>query len=48
MLGFTGLVGVLLKFVGPLTIVPTLVLMFVFFVKPVVKFAEVSWGISLS
>lgn len=47
-LGFTGLVGFLLKFVGPLTIVPALVLIFIFIVKPVLKFVEVNWGIAIS
>ncbi|XP_053374641.1 solute carrier family 23 member 1-like isoform X1 [Mercenaria mercenaria] len=47
-LGFTGIVGLLLKFVGPLTIVPALVLIFIFIVKPVLKFVEVHWGIAMS
>ncbi|XP_045169652.2 solute carrier family 23 member 1-like [Mercenaria mercenaria] len=48
MLGFTGLIGFLLKFIGPLTIVPTLVLIFIFLIKPVLKFVEVNWGIAMS
>ncbi|XP_045170564.2 solute carrier family 23 member 2-like isoform X2 [Mercenaria mercenaria] len=48
LLGFTGLIGVLLKLVGPLTIVPTMVLLFIFIVKPVLKFVEVNWGIAMS
>lgn len=48
LLGFTGLIGFLLKFVGPLTIVPTLVLIFIFIIKPVLKFVEVNWGIAMS
>ncbi|XP_060563739.1 solute carrier family 23 member 1-like isoform X2 [Ruditapes philippinarum] len=46
--GFTGIVGLLLKFVGPLTIVPALVLIFIFLVQPVLKFVVVSWAISMS
>jgi nucleobase transporter 1/2 len=46
--GFTGIVGLLLKFVGPLTIVPALVLIFIFIVQPVLKFVVVSWAISMS
>ncbi|XP_052282148.1 solute carrier family 23 member 1-like isoform X2 [Dreissena polymorpha] len=48
MLGFTGLMGLLLRFVGPLTIVPTLILIFIFLVGPVLKFVEANWGIALS
>ncbi|KAL4221965.1 hypothetical protein ACF0H5_018015 [Mactra antiquata] len=48
MLGFTGLIGVLLKFVGPLTIVPTLVLIFIFIIKAVLPFVAVQWGIAMS
>ncbi|KAL4222895.1 hypothetical protein ACF0H5_018935 [Mactra antiquata] len=48
LLGFTGLIGVLLKFVGPLTIVPCLVLIFPFLVKAVLKYIEVQWGIAMS
>ncbi|WAQ93785.1 S23A2-like protein [Mya arenaria] len=40
LLGFTGLIGVMLRFVGPLTIVPTLTLIFIFIVGPVIKFVE--------
>ncbi|WAQ93503.1 S23A2-like protein, partial [Mya arenaria] len=47
-LGFTGLIGILLRFIGPLTVVPTLLLIFIFISKPVIKFLEVSWPISLS
>ncbi|XP_052781708.1 solute carrier family 23 member 1-like isoform X2 [Mya arenaria] len=48
LLGFTGLIGVMLRFVGPLTIVPTLTLIFIFIVGPVIKFVEVNWGIAFS
>ncbi|KAH3716417.1 hypothetical protein DPMN_059140 [Dreissena polymorpha] len=37
MLGFTGLMGLLLRFVGPLTIVPTLILIFIFLAGTRVK-----------
>ncbi|WAQ99328.1 S23A1-like protein [Mya arenaria] len=47
-IGATGLIGLLLRFIGPLTIVPTMILIFVFFVKTVLKFVVVSWAISLS
>ena len=48
MLGFTGLMGLLLRFVGPLTIVPTMILIFIALVGPVLKFVEANWGIALS
>ncbi|XP_060594872.1 solute carrier family 23 member 2-like isoform X2 [Ruditapes philippinarum] len=47
-LGFTGLIGVLLRYIGPLTIVPTLMLIFIFIVKPVINFVQESWPIALS
>ncbi|XP_045168875.2 solute carrier family 23 member 2-like isoform X2 [Mercenaria mercenaria] len=47
-LGLTGLIGVLLRYIGPLTIVPTLMLIFIFIVKPVINFVQESWPIALS
>jgi len=47
-MGMSGLVGVVLRYVGPLTIVPTITLIFIFIVDPVLKFVEVSWAISFS
>ncbi|XP_033757178.1 solute carrier family 23 member 2-like [Pecten maximus] len=47
LIGATGLVGVLLKFIGPVTIVPTILLFGIFMVKSITKFAQVHWGISL-
>ncbi|XP_019925114.3 solute carrier family 23 member 2 [Magallana gigas] len=46
LIGATGLVSLLLKFIGPITIVPTLFLSCVFLVRACVKFASVNWGIS--
>ncbi|XP_056005753.1 uncharacterized protein LOC125657493 isoform X2 [Ostrea edulis] len=45
-LGATGLVGVLLRFIGPVTIVPTILLIGIYMVTSVTKFAQVHWGIS--
>ncbi|XP_065924790.1 solute carrier family 23 member 1 isoform X3 [Magallana gigas] len=47
LIGATGLVSLLLKFIGPITIVPTLLLITVFLVRACVKFASVNWGIAL-
>ena len=48
MLGATGLIGIFLKFIGPITIVPSLILLSFFIVKPLLMFVEVSWPIALS
>ncbi|XP_062587082.1 solute carrier family 23 member 2-like [Saccostrea cucullata] len=47
LIGATGLVSFLLKFIGPITIVPTLFLSCVFIVRACVKFASVHWGVAL-
>ena len=44
--GATGLVGILLRFIGPVTIVPTILLIGIYMVTSVTKFAQVHWGIS--
>ncbi|WAR22483.1 S23A1-like protein [Mya arenaria] len=46
LIGATGLVGVLLRFIGPITIVPTILLIGIYIVKPVMKYTESHWGIS--
>lgn len=46
LVGATGLVGVLLRFIGPVTIVPTILLIGIYMVTSVTKFAQVHWGIS--
>jgi len=48
LLGATGLVGLLLRFVGPLTVVPTLTLLFIYLAKPALALVEVNWPIALS
>ena len=47
MTGFTGLVGVLMRFIGPVTIVPTLMLIGIYIVKPCLDYVEVHWGIAI-
>ncbi|WAR22130.1 S23A2-like protein [Mya arenaria] len=45
-IGLTGLVGFLLRFVGPITIVPAIFLIGIYLMKATAKFAKVHWGIS--
>lgn len=45
-IGATGLVGFLLRFVGPVTIVPAIFLIGIYLMKATAKFAKVHWGIS--
>ena len=47
MIGATGLVGLLLRFVGPVTIIPTILLYGLYIVKPAMVYAQVHWGISI-
>ncbi|GFO02581.1 solute carrier family 23 member 2, partial [Plakobranchus ocellatus] len=42
-LGLTGLVGIIVRYIGPVTLVPTIVLVGLFIYKVVVKFSEPSW-----
>ncbi|ESO95055.1 hypothetical protein LOTGIDRAFT_117723, partial [Lottia gigantea] len=44
LIGLTGLVGVIAKFVGPITIVPALMLAVLYVHRVTVKFAESYWG----
>ncbi|XP_045188670.2 solute carrier family 23 member 2-like isoform X1 [Mercenaria mercenaria] len=46
LIGATGLVGMLLRFVGPITIVPTILLIGLYITKPAMRYTEVHWGIS--
>ena len=45
-IGLTGLVGFFMRFIGPVTIVPTILLVGIYLVKPVMKYAGSHWGIS--
>ena len=47
LLGATGLLGVLLRFVGPNTVVPTLLLTGIYMVKALIKFIQVQWGVAI-
>ncbi|VDI33047.1 solute carrier family 23 (nucleobase transporter), member 1/2, partial [Mytilus galloprovincialis] len=47
LIGATGLVGVLLRFIGPVTIVPTILLIGLYMTRTAVKFISYHWGIGL-
>ena len=47
LIGATGLVGVVLRFVGPVTIVPAILLIGIYMTRAAVKFIEVHWGIGI-
>ena len=46
LVGLTGLVGLLLRFIGPVTVVPALTIMGLYVYKATVKFARAQWGIT--
>ena len=48
LLGASGLIGLLLRFIGPITIVPCMILGSVFIVVPILTLVKVHWGIALS
>lgn len=47
LIGMTGLVGFMLRFIGPITIVPAITLVGLYIYKVVVKFSETSWPVAL-
>ncbi|KAL5022497.1 hypothetical protein ScPMuIL_001652 [Solemya velum] len=47
LIGATGLVGLLLRFIGPITVVPAIVLLGIFLTSAIVKFNAPHWGIGL-
>lgn len=47
-LGLTGLVGLLVKIVGPITVVPSILLIGINLTKTVTRFSQAHWGISLT
>ncbi|XP_052266034.1 solute carrier family 23 member 1-like [Dreissena polymorpha] len=46
LIGATGLVGLLLRFIGPVTIVPTILLIGLYIVKPAMTYTGAHWGIT--
>ena len=46
LVGLTGIVGLLLRFIGPVTVVPALTIMALYVYKATVKFARAQWGIA--
>ncbi|XP_033746106.1 solute carrier family 23 member 1-like [Pecten maximus] len=47
LVGVTGLIGILLRFIGPVTIVPAILLVGLYMFKIVTKFVSVHWGMGL-
>ncbi|XP_060072559.1 solute carrier family 23 member 1-like [Ylistrum balloti] len=47
LVGATGLVGVLLRYVGPITIVPSILLLGIYVAEPVMNFVVPNWGMSI-
>ncbi len=45
-IGFTGIVGVLLKYIGPVTIAPVVALIAIGIIPPAVNNAGQHWGIA--
>lgn len=46
LIGGTGLIGFLLRFIGPVTIVPTILLLGIYVVDPILDFCVPNWGIA--
>ncbi|KAK3102650.1 hypothetical protein FSP39_012854 [Pinctada imbricata] len=47
LIGGTGLIGVLLRFIGPITVVPTILLLGIYVAEPTLDFVVINWPISL-
>ena len=47
LVGLTGMIGVLLRFVGPITIIPCLTIVGLQVYKATTRFAKSQWGISM-
>ena len=47
LVGLTGVPGVFLRFIGPVTIVPALTIVALFIYKATTKFAKTQWGVAL-
>ena len=45
--GFSGLIGHLLSLIGPITLVPCLLLQGIFLARISISFVQVHWGIAL-
>ncbi|XP_052804781.1 solute carrier family 23 member 1-like [Mya arenaria] len=45
--GLTGMVGVLLRFIGPVTIIPALTVVALYIYRATTKFAKAQWGVAM-
>jgi nucleobase transporter 1/2 len=46
LMGATGLIGVLLRFIGPITVVPTILILGLTVADPILDFCVPNWGIA--
>ena len=46
LIGLTGLVGLLLRYIGPITVIPTLLLLGIEFYSVVTDLCDAHWGIA--
>lgn len=46
LIGMTGIVGYLVRFIGPVTVVPALTAVSLYSFRATVKFAQAQWGIA--
>ena len=47
LVGLTGLIGLLLRFVGPITVVPPLTIIGLQVYKATTRFAKAQWGVAI-
>ena len=47
LIGLTGLIGILLRYLGPITVIPTLLLLGIEFYHVVTKLCEAHWAVSI-
>jgi len=47
LVGLTGVVGLLLRFIGPITIIPTLTITSLYIYTATTKFVKTQWGVAL-
>lgn len=48
LIGLTGLIGILLRYLGPITVIPTLLLLGIEFYHVVTKLCEAQWAVSIA
>ena len=46
LVGLTGIAGFLLRFIGPVSVIPALTITALYIYRATVKFCKVQWGVS--